>query len=614
MNMKTTLTATTALLTGLLPLSALGQEVYWVDEITVSANLEETETDRSGSSVVIVTEDDLEKTSETRATDVLSRLPGVSIRTRGPLGTNAGLSIRGVPSSNIAVRVDGIDVSDPSGTQVAFDFGGLTTLGISRIEVLKGAQSAAYGSEAIGGVIDITSRRATQEGIEQSVDLEYGSYDTKKAAYGFAAKGARGELAFTLSHVETDGFSAADENDGNTEEDGFEATRLGFYGEYDLTETLTAVVSGFTEQSNFDWDEGGPLDGTPDEKSDNDTSGLRVALRFATGAVDHELSASVFDVNRVLTGSNAFGPFRWSYKGERETIGYQGAADLGAATRLVFGAEQVKETYTSNFGFGATSNDATITSAFAELNIAATDMLDVTGTVRLDDHSEFGDYVTGRLAAAYRPREDLIFRASLANGFRAPSPYELYDGFAGNAGLDPETSVSAEIGVEKRFGQQGVIKATAFWTEVEDMIDYSYTTYAYYQATGKVQRKGFELSTAWDFGMVDLAAAYTYNGRSSTAALDSSGWLSTTPRHTVSLSATTEITDKLSLTGTLLHGADRGAGLGDMTVVNATATYAINDGVEAYLRVENLFDEEYQTVPGYGTSDRAAFLGLRARF
>lgn len=613
--MTRTLTATTALLTGLAPLALSAQEVLLVDEITVSANFEETEVDKSGSSVVIVTEEDLEKTAETRAVDVLSRLPGVSVLTRGPLGTNASVTIRGVPTTNIAVRVDGIDVSDPSGTQVAFDFGGLTTGDISRIEVLKGAQSAAYGSEAIGGVIDITTRRASEEGVEQTAGLEFGSYATKKASYGYAMKADRGELAFTLSHVQTDGFSAAEENDGNTEEDGFEATRLSFYGEYDLSDAVTMVVSGFTEESEYDWDEFGGAggDGSPDELSENDSHGLRAALRFATGAVDHEISASVFESNRKLSGSNGFGPFTWTYKGERETFAYQGATDLGATSRLVFGAEHVTETATSDFGFGATSDDSDMTSAFAELSFAPNEMLDVTGTVRFDDHSEFGDYVTGRLAAAYRPREDLIFRASLANGFRAPSPYELYNGFAGNPDLEPETSVSAEIGVEKRYGDRGVIKATAFYTEVEDMIDYSFTTFGYVQVDGTVKRKGVELSTAWKFDTVELAAAYTYTGRDDNVSLDSSGWLSTSPRHMLSVSATKEITDKLSLTGTVLHGADR-QNLPDMTVVNATATYAVSDNAEAYLRVENLFDEEYQNWPGYGTSDRAAFVGLRARF
>ncbi|MHC0052631.1 TonB-dependent receptor plug domain-containing protein [Actibacterium sp. D379-3] len=607
-------TATGALLTALAAPATHAQEVILLDKITASANLEDTDADRSGPSVVIVTEEELDQTAETRVVDYLARLPGISVRSRGPLGGQTGLTIRGVSQTNIAVRVDGIDVSDPSGPQVAFDFGSLTTMDISRIEVLKGSQSALYGSEAIGGVIDITTKRATRDGVEQSVGLEYGSYDTVKGSYSFAARGADHELAFTLSHIETDGYSAADENDGNTEEDGFSADRFSFYGEYVLDNGVKFIASGFYEDAEYDYDESGPVDGTPDEVTANLSKGLRGAVQFATGAVDHEVELAWFDIDRELTGTNMFGPFEYDYVGERRTIGYRGATDLGAAARLVFGAQSVEETYENDFGFGSSGYDSTVNSAFGEVSFAPSERADVTATLRYDDHSEFGDYVTGRLAGVYRAREDLLFRASLANGFRAPSNYELYDVYSGNPDLDPETSVSAEIGVEKRYGDRGVVKATAFYIEAEDLIDYSYTTYTYVQADGKTRRSGLELSGAWSVTEeVELAGAYTYTDSSGSAVLDSSSWLTSTPRHLLSLAASYDVTPVLNATLTALHGADRAA-LPDMTVFDAAFTYAFDDSTAAYLRVENLFDEEYQVVPGYGTTDRAFYVGLRKSF
>ncbi|MGB8623720.1 MAG: TonB-dependent receptor plug domain-containing protein, partial [Paracoccaceae bacterium] len=163
--MKSSQIAAGAVLAVLAPVAAQAQDVILLDKVTASANLEETRTERSGSSVEIVTEDDLKKTEETRAVDYLARLPGVNVLTQGPIGSQTGMTIRGVSQTNIAVRVDGIDVTDPSGPQVAYDFGSLTTMDIGRIEVLKGSQSALYGSEAIGGVIDITTKRATEKGV-----------------------------------------------------------------------------------------------------------------------------------------------------------------------------------------------------------------------------------------------------------------------------------------------------------------------------------------------------------------------------------------------------------------------------------------------------------------
>ncbi|MGB8622314.1 MAG: TonB-dependent receptor, partial [Paracoccaceae bacterium] len=357
-----------------------------------------------------------------------------------------------------------------------------------------------------------------------------------------------------------------------------------------------------------------PIDGTPDDVTHNLSRGLRGAVEFSTGAVDHQLEFTLFDIDRNLTGTNSFGPYDFTYSGRREKLGYRGAADLGANSRLVFAAETVKETYQNDFGFGASGYDSRVNSVYGELSYSPTSRIDLTATARLDHHSQFGDFVTGRLAAVYRAREDLIFRATMANGYRAPSNYELFDPFAGNSALDPEKSVSADLGVEKRFGDHGLVKATAFYIRARDLIDYSYTTFAYYQASGASRRSGAELSASWNFDNgANVTGTYTYTDSSSSAVLDSSSWLTSTPRHQLSLEASYPVTPKLDATLTGLYGGDR-ANLPDMTVFGATFTYAFNDSTQGYLRVENLFDAEYQTVPGYGTSDRAFYVGLRKSF
>jgi len=613
------LTATGIAVGVLAPFGAQAEDVIVLDKITASANYEVTTTDHSGSSVDIVTGDDLQNTEQTRAVDYLARLPGVSVRTRGPLGSQTGMTIRGVSQTNIAVRVNGIDVTDPSGPQVAFDFGSLTTMDIGRIEVLKGSQSAVYGANAIGGVVDITTKRATKPGTEQSATLEYGADNTVKGSYSFASKASDHELAFTLSHVKSDGFSAADQTAGNTERDGFRADRLSFYGNYTLDSGVTFELTGFAEHAkinfdDFDFATGLPVDGTPDDVTDNTSHGLRAAVQFATGAIDNAVELAWFDIDRNLTGTNSFGPYDFSYLGQRATLGYHGATDLGARARLVFGATRVKETYRNDFGFGATGYHTYVNSGYGELTLTPGDRTDITVTARHDDHSQFGGFWTGRLAAVFRARDDLIFRASLANGYRAPSSFELFDPFAGDPTLQPETSVSADFGVEKRFGDRSVLKATAFYIAARDIIDYSFTTFAYYQAAGTSRRAGVELSADWTFdGGLGLTGAYTYTDSSGSALLDSSSWLTSTPRHMLSLGVSYDITPALSATLNGLYQADR-SGLPDMSVFDTTVSYAIDDSTQAYVRVENLFDKQYQMVPGYGTSDRAFYVGLRKTF
>ncbi|NCU19859.1 TonB-dependent receptor [Candidatus Falkowbacteria bacterium] len=591
-------------------LPALAEEIIALDEITVSANLEETGIDKSGSSVVVITEDDLQKTADTRVTDYLARLPGVSLRGNGPIGTTTAIVLRGAPVQYVPVLVDGIDVTDPAGGKTDFDFATLTTGDISRIEVLKGSQSALYGSHAVGGVINITTKRASAIGTEQQAAVEYGSYATKTGSYSWATKSDRAELAFTLSHMSTEGFSAKDENDGNFEADGFRANRLSFFGQYELDTGALIGLNGFIEDSRGHFDDfaGDTPASAGNDFTDRRNIGLRAFTQFSTGAVDHKLDLTHFRSNRVSTSDTSWPAGATYFNGTRDKLAYQGATDLGAQARLVFGADTEREKVK---GGGA----AWMTGAFAELGWAPSDRIDVTATVRQDHHSRFGDFTSGRLAAVYRAREDLLFRAALGNGFRAPSLYELYGPY-GDPSLQPEESLSAEIGVEKRWGDLATLRATAFYLEAEDLIGFNGTSTicgqpfgCYAQVPGQSRRSGLELEGTYTLSdRVELGAAYTYTDSSTSV-----GWAGVA-RHDVTLFATAALTDALSGTVSVQNVADRPDGLADYTLANATLSYDFGTGHEAYLRVENLFDEEYQTVKGYGTSDRALYVGLRASF
>lgn len=612
--MKTATTAATAIFAGLAPVSASAQDVIVLDEITASANLESIAIERSGSSVTVLTGDQIRASGETRVTDILARLPGVDVTTTGPMGTRTGITLRGASQNYVSVLVDGIEVTDPSITQVAFDFGTLAATDISRIEVLKGSQSALYGSEAIGGVIQITTRRASKPGIEHSAALEYGSYASRAASYSFATMGDDHELAFTLSHVATDGFSAADENAGNTEADGYRANRLSFYGHRDLDGGARIGVSGFAEVNSGDYDEFGGTggDGAPpyDEYNDNRSHGLRAFAEFSAGAIDHTVNLTWFDAHRVST----YEGFPAIYDGTRAKIAYQGGTDIGVASRLVFGADWTRETAKDNFGF---SGDNTVAGLFGEFRWSPSEAFDLTASLRHDDHSQFGGHTTGRLAAAYRPRGDLTIRASVGSGFRAPSLYELYSGY-GDPTLTPETSLSADLSVEKSFANDGYLRATAFTLEVDDLIDFDFTATGcsmgpgcYGQVPGLSRRTGLELEGGFALGdAVRIDGSYTYTDSATSA---SSSW-GAVPRHDFGLSVTAEITPALSGTLSAQLAADRQNGLPDYGVANATLTRDFGSGAEGYLRVENLFNAEYQTVPGYGTSDRAFHVGLRKSF
>ena len=596
----------------LFPAIAQAQSVFDLDEIVFSAEFGATTLQETGTSISVVTGEELAASGETRVVDYIARLPGVDVRARGPMGSLTSITIRGAGQNYVRVLVDGIDVSDVSGTQHAFDFGSLTTADISRIELLRGGQSAVYGSEAIGGVINITTRRAEGDGVQQFATIEAGSYNSFRGSYGVAADIGALDYAFSLTRTQTDGFSAADENSGNSEADGFESNRLSFSVGHDLANGGRVGVNGFIEDARLEFDEFSISDGTPNEVSWNDSFGLRAYLKLPTGVVESTIDATYYEIERDVEQEEGFGLTRNLYAGQRSSFGYLGSIDLSAASSLRFGLDTTREKFSLTGTWGPDSGENDIFGIFSEISWSPSETLDLAATIRHDEHSRFGGLTSGRLASSWRPVEDWILRASAAQSFRAPSLYEMFYRFGGNPLLQPEESRSLDLGIERRIGGDAFLRATAFYNETDNVIDYVASNYT--QVPGTVRRRGVEL----EFGTAITAnwrvdGNYTVTTGENPTLTAGNAWNLEFPGNDLSVTLSGEITERLSTTLSMQSVRNRPT-LADYTVANASFTYAISDAVDAYLRIENLQDTEYQLSRGYGTSDRAFYLGLRSRF
>jgi vitamin B12 transporter len=604
-------------LLALLPLPVMAQTITDLDDIVVTANRAPTAQNRAGAVVTRLGRTQLDAQPGQGAVQLLSKVPGVSIRTNGPIGTQAGLTVRGIPQTNIGVRVDGIDITDPSGTQVAYDFGTMTTMDLSAVELVRGAQSALYGSRTVGGAFEFLTRRAETDGVSQEVQAEAGSYQTAKLSYSLSIKQGAREFSATLSRLQTEGFSAADDANGNDEADGYEANRFSFFARTETEGGVGLSLNGFVEASDSEYDEGfgtNVFDGTPDEQIDRETYGLRAAADFSIGAVTHRIETSRFNIDRVLSGTNSYGPFRFHYSGTRDVLSYSGEAKLGAITTLTFGAGRAWEGYFDDLEFSSQNAETRITDLHAELALVPSDNLDIVISARTDEHSRFGSFNTGRLSVNWRLTPETILRANLGNGFRAPSNYELFDANAGNSALQPEKSVSFDLGVEQAFGDAGKVSMTYFDVTTRDLVDYSYSTYTYIQVPGQARRQGVEIAGELTLAPGFVAnAAYTYTDATMTAELDSSAWSAVTPRHSLALGIGTDVGANGHLSVDTLAAFGR-KNLPDYGVLNASFIYDLGDMREVYLRTENLTDAQYQTVQGYGTPGRSVYVGLRAKF
>lgn len=603
-----------------LPLApAAAQEAFLLDEITVFANLAPTALDSVGSSVTVVSDDDLQAAGDIQVSDYLNRLPGITVSPTGPMGSATALRIRGAHQRYVAVYIDGVMVNDPSSPESAFNFGSLSTADIARIEVLRGSQSALYGGSAVGGVINITSRSADEPGITHSYGLEGGSYGTFSGRYGFTNRSERGEVSLNLSHTRSEGFSATVESPTNPspEADGVEITRLSFSARHRMSDTLTLGASAFLQRSRSDYDNW-PADA--DFKERRREYGGRVFAEFDTATMLHSFEISGYRIDRTDDYVDFLGvPTRDRFRGERLSLGYDGSADVSPALRLSWGAELTRET-ARDPGFGVHRD--TMAGVFAEAQWGATPALDISATARIDQHSDFGTFPTGRVAMAWRATDALTLRAAVSNGYRAPAAAERFGPF-GNPALDAETSRSAEVGAEYAFAGGASLSGTLFMLRTDDEVTFGPPPTFTPANIESTRRRGLELAGSLPLGgRATLDAAYTYIDAEITGGPSTGQRLLRVPRHDVSITLNAEITEQLRGSLTVQHVADRHdfrtdfsrGPVPDYTVANMNLRYGITDSTDLTLRVDNVFNAQYQQVAGYGTSGRAAYLGISGRF
>lgn len=567
-----------------------------------------------GSSVAIISETDLEKLDVDFAFDALAMAPGVTVNQNGGFGGAASVRIRGASSGQTLVLIDGVPVGDPSATDGSYNFAFLDTEAIARIEVLKGPQSVLWGSDAIGGVISI-STKTPEDGLGGSAFAEYGSYNTIRGGASIGGANETGVFRLAVTSLSSDGISKADEDNGNTEDDGYNATTLSAKGGLNLPNRTRLDANLLWNKAEADFDsyvygaEGSVGDG--DESTENETlsGNVSLSLPLFDDRLENLLVIGYSDIERVNFSNGARS---YSAEGDRLLLRYQGIFTVNDANKLSFGAER-EET-------SADGLDSSIDGVFALYELKPVETLTLTGGLRVDDHETFGSETTGRIAAAYTPADGVVLRASWGQGFKAPSIFQstYICTFCGlteaNPNLKPETSEAFDIGVDWSSADgRAEAGLTLFDQETENMIDFSYT--AGYDNIALVDSQGMEVYGSYQFtDWLGVSASYTYID-----AEDVNGnTLIRIPKHTGDITLSIDPEGPVSGAVLLRHNGKEdnsdGTELDSWTRIDLTGRYALNETVELYGHVENLFDEDYQQILGYGTPGLSGSLGVRLRY
>ena len=622
------LTATAAL--------ALLPSAVWAEsnDIIVTATRAEQSSSQIGQAITVIDAKTLETRQTVALVDILSTTPGVTYARNGGIGSTTSLFIRGASSEHTLVVIDGVRVNDPSTPGGSYDFGNLLAGDVSRVEILRGADSVPWGSAAIGGVVNITTFAPTAH-LRGTVSAEGGSFGTSNL--NGHVSDTFGPVALSLGGgwLHTSGISAFDKNEGGKEADGFDQHYFNGRAEVKLANNISLDFRGRYARGNVQIDGSpAPFFVTADTaqygitRELNGYAGIRAA--FFDDRFKNRLGYTVTDINRKSFNPAKATPLTGNNTGRVARIEYQGEFTVIDPVRLVFGAEHEKSEYLDAKS-GAVYRTG-LDSLYGQIVATPLTPLTITAGVRYDHHQVYRGHTTFSANAALRVTHTTTVRASYAEGFKAPTLYQINgDAFTNpNPNLKPETATSYDIGIEQT-ALDGAIRAqvTYFKRNTNNLIGYvsgSFPTYVgIYNNINRAKAEGFEFSLALNpTKNLNVTAQYTHI-KSVDATAVTEVRLTRRPNDTASVSIDWDA-GRVKLGGTIQMTGDSTdidfdspaypsptVTLQSYVLVGLRVSVPITKQVELYGRVDNLFDEQYQVVRHYGTLGRAAYAGIRLK-
>jgi vitamin B12 transporter len=621
-------------------------------DIVVTATRSPLAISQAGSAISVITSEEIEKESLKSPAEVLRRVPGVTVTEAGGPGSTTTVRLRGADSGQTLVLIDGIRANDPSADAGGFDFSNLAAVDIERIEVLRGPQSALYGSDAMGGVINIITRKGN--GAPRfSVGMEGGSYGTK--AGRAAVSGSQGPVSYAFSTIgfDSSGFSRYGYRIGRVEDalssplERDSAQRLGAAGRVSvaISPDVEFEVGGYASQTKADIDNGvSSFEFLPDGPSKTQQRFYQGHARLTANTFDGILkntflvSGSRTDRDYKLIGSYFLPSLYWDeygYQGDRLSAEYQGDLKLGAFGLLSFGTKIEQETLVSTsrnvlpFPTDEVENvDASqnTRSVYALHQFSPFENLHLSLGGRIDDIEDGDTFGTWRATAAYEiPNSGTKLRASVGTGAKAPTLYQKFDPFSGTADLESERSIGFDVGIDQRLADDRVLlSATFFANRFRNLIAYGMADtcrpeqfYGCFINVNRARTSGVELSADIDVvpTWLRVKAAYTYLEAFDE---DTDLHLARRPEHQGRLGFAITPLPGLSIEPSVVFMGSQFSSPGELNELapyarfDLYADYKINDTFSIYARAENLTDARYEEVYTYGTAGRSFYAGLRA--
>jgi vitamin B12 transporter len=594
------------------------------------------------SSFTVIYEDEILSKGKPQVKDILRAIPGINVVQAGSFGSATSIFTRGTESSHTLVMIDGIKIFDPTSTNGAFNFANLTLDNIERVEVLRGPHSTLYGSDAIGGVINVITKKGTGK-PKVWASFEGGSYSTFKEGVGSYGEFEGLHYSVAFSRLDTEGISKADSKFDNDEKDGYENTSITSRVDYEPCERVTiGSTFRYTDAKSEIDDSGGHGGDDPNRRNREKRTSVSSYINCDVTdwwTVDFKwlwMKNKRFDKDykdHIDTSEYLYS----EYKGANTSYELHNVLKLGEFGTLSGGIdydEQESDTYLySQATWGTTLSDPSkvknhIVGYYLQNRLTIGENFYSIAGFRIDDHSEFGTYDTYKISGKYIFDWGTSVKGGWATGFKAPSLYQLYDPSNGNTALEPEESETYEIGVGQSLLEDKIqLESTYFYTELDNLIDWVLINPLWftgqYQNVNRAKIWGIENLIVFEpLEQIQMKYSHTYLKTQNDITEQS---LNRRPRHKHVLTFAVKPMENLDFNLTYLYtgnrkdprwvgGVQQQIILEDYHKVDLSARYIVNENFEAFGRIENLLDKHYQEVDGYGTPGISFYAGAKTKF
>lgn len=612
-----------------------------IQEILVTASLVPIPENQTATAFTVINEQQLENRAPIMLSEVLRDVPGLAVNRSGVLGSTTQVRVRGAEANHLLVLIDGVEANDPSQND-ELNWATLAASDIERVEIIRGPQSALYGSDAMAGVVNVITRSAS-EPFSAGVFSEAGSFNTYNNGINAGSKGENYAIRLGASHIETDGENIS--RHGN-EKDGYRNTAYNLKGEITPAENLTLGLAARQNEGRTAFDNTDFLTGLPaDANSYTDflarTVRLSADFSLLNGHWQHKLvyGRTKNDNDNVNYGvdsvSNA------STKDQYQYLSSVNWLDKSQTVSLLLEREEEDFKQRGPIAFGIydpnQDRERDTDSAVVEYRGTFMEKLTLGLSGRYDDNSEFDDSETYRAEFSYQLTDTTRLRTAWGTADKNPTfseRYGFYTNFIGNPNLQPEESETWEAGVDQSLLDGSVqLGLTWFKSDLKHEIDgfvFDPVTFGFTAANkdGKSKRQGVELEvTAALSESLTMQAAYTYIDAVEEDSFGNEVDEIRRPRHIGSLTLSWQALDNLQLNANAQYNGSQSdtyfppyppyslpVKLDDYTLVNLNATYSATDNLDLYVRLENVLDEDYEEVYGYQTLGVGGYVGFRYNF